>query len=92
MHHYAVLVGSIRVATEVVLVRPQQQFDLGRPAVLRWVYETVLREATRAEDLTGFLNGDTLVAIWPDLWLPKGVRRAWDDCHPVLRGATRAAG
>jgi hypothetical protein len=56
------------------------------------MYEIVLREAVCAEELTSFLDGDTLVAIWRDLFLPKGVRRAWEDCHPVLRDAAAAAG
>jgi len=55
--------------------------------MLRWMYQTVLREAARAEDLTTYLNGDLLVALWRDLFLPKGVRRAWEDQHPALRAA-----
>jgi hypothetical protein len=35
----------------------------------------VLREASRPDDLTTYLNGDTLIAVWPDLYLPKGVRQ-----------------
>jgi hypothetical protein len=66
-------------------------FDLGEPGMLRWVYQTVLREAARPEDLTVYLDGDTLVAVWPDLALPKGVRRAWEDQHPVLRAAAPTA-
>ena len=66
-------------------------FDLDDPGMLRWMYQNVLREATRAEDLTSYLHGDTLVAVWPDLVLPKGVRDAWEDQHPVLRAVTAAA-
>jgi hypothetical protein len=51
----------------------------------------VLREAGRPEDLTTYLDGDTLIALWPDLYLPKGVRQAWEDQHPVLQGAAAAA-
>jgi hypothetical protein len=53
----------------------------------RWFYQTVLREAGSLEDLTGYLDGDTLIALWPDLYLPKGVRQAWEDQHPVLDSA-----
>ena len=70
---------------------PDRTFDLGEPGMLQWVYQTVLREATREEDLTTYLNGDTLVALWRDLFLPKGVRRAWEDQHPALRAATATA-
>ena len=39
---------------------PDHTFDLSKPFMLRSMYETVLREAGRPEDLTTFLNGDTL--------------------------------
>jgi hypothetical protein len=70
---------------------PDRSFDLGEPYMLRWVYQTVLREAARQEDLSTYLDGDTLVALWPELALPKGVRRAWEDQHPALRAATPTA-
>jgi hypothetical protein len=59
--------------------------------MLRSLYETVLREASRPEDLTTYLNGDTLIAVWADLYLAKGVRQAWEDRHPDLRAARVAA-
>jgi hypothetical protein len=70
---------------------PDRTFDLGDPDLLRWMYENVLREAARPEDLAAYLNGGLLVALWPDLFLPKGVRRAWEDRHPVLRSAASPA-
>jgi len=70
---------------------PDRTFDLAEPGVLRWVYQTVLREAARPEDLSAYLDGDTLVAQWRDLALPKGVRRAWEDRHPALRAAAPTA-
>ena len=66
---------------------PDRTFDLGDPDLLRWMYENVLREAARPEDLAAYLNGELLVAVWPDLFLPRGVRRAWEDRHPVLRAS-----
>ena len=71
---------------------PDRTFDLDDAATLRWVYQTVLREATQVPDLASYLDGDTLVAVWPDLFLPRGVRQAWEDRHPVLRAATVPAG
>jgi hypothetical protein len=53
--------------------------------MLRSMYEKVLREAIRTEDLATFLNGSTLREVWRDLFLPREVRRAWEDRHPVLR-------
>ena len=66
---------------------PDRAFDLSQPFMLRSMYETVLGEASRPEDLTAYLDGDTLIALWPDLFLPKGVRQAWEDLHPLLRSA-----
>lgn len=70
---------------------PDRTFDLCEPELLRWMYENVLREATRPEDLASYLNGDVLVAVWQELFLPRGVRRAWEDRHPALRAAARPA-
>lgn len=70
---------------------PDRTFDLDEAGMLPWVYQVVLREASRPEDLTTYLNGDALISVWPDLYLPKGVRRAWEDQHPALRAATAAA-
>jgi hypothetical protein len=66
---------------------PDRAFDLDAPGMLPWMYQVVLREASSAEDLA-YLNGGTLIALWPDLHLPKGVRRAWEDIHPELRSAS----
>jgi hypothetical protein len=70
---------------------PGHQFDLGDPDTRRWYYETVLREASRPDDLTAHLDGDTLARLWGDLFLPKGVRRAWEERHPALRVTAAAA-
>jgi hypothetical protein len=69
---------------------PDRTFDLDAPGMLAWMYQTVLREATRPEDLTAFLNGDTLAAHWPELSLPRHVRQAWENRHPILRAAPAA--
>jgi hypothetical protein len=54
----------------------------------RWLYQIVLREAGRPEDLTGYLDWDTLIAARPELHLHKGVRQAWEEHHPQLCGAS----
>ncbi len=56
----------------------------------RWLYQTVLREAARPEDLTSYLNRDTLLAEWQELHLQAGVRQAWEGLHRVLRTAAVA--
>jgi hypothetical protein len=65
---------------------PDRTFDLDEPGMLQWMYQVVLREAGSTEDLA-YLNGDLLIAFWPDLFLPKGVRQAWEDQHPELHAA-----
>ena len=70
---------------------PDRTFDLAQPGMLRWMYQTVLREASRPGDLADYLHGPTLIAVWPELFLPRGVRQAWEDRHPVLRAAAAAA-
>jgi hypothetical protein len=65
--------------------QPSRRVDIGKPALLSWMYETVLREAATVDELRAWLDGDTLVRLWPELFLPAGVRAAWEERHPVLR-------
>ncbi len=67
------------------------EFDLDTPFMRRWLYEIVLREAARPQDLTTNLDGGLLIQLWPELYLPRGVRQAWEELHPILRAATAAA-
>jgi hypothetical protein len=83
--------GTVELPLWLYWSGPSPVFDLDHPALRRWLYEIVLREASRPEDLTGYLNRDTLTALWPELYLPRGVRQAWEEQHPVLRQATTAA-
>jgi hypothetical protein len=83
--------GRVELPLRLFWSLPGHRFDLDHPDTRRWYYETVLREASRPEDLTAHLDGATLVRLWPDLFLPKGVRRAWEERHPGLRVVTAAA-
>jgi len=69
---------------------PGHVFDLGDRDMRLWLYQTVLRGASSQEDLSTYLDCDTLIALWPDLFLPKGVRQAWEDQHPNLRAVVVA--
>jgi hypothetical protein len=64
---------------------PQRAFDLDQLDSLRWMYENVLREAVRVEELRTYLHGPTLLTVWPELNLPRGVRAAWEARHARLR-------
>jgi hypothetical protein len=77
--------GTVELPLRLFWSCPGHTFDLGDLDMRLWLYQTVLREASRPEDLTTYLDGDTLIALWPDLYLPLGVRQAWEDAHPLLR-------
>jgi hypothetical protein len=87
----AALRGSAKGTVELPLWlfwgNPDHRFDLGDPDMRLWLYQTVLREAGRPEDLIEYLDRDLLIGLWPDLYLPRPVRRAWEERHPVLRDA-----
>jgi hypothetical protein len=74
-----------------LLWRPDRSVDLAQPWQLTAMYEIVLTEAVRVDELCDWLDGPTLVRIWGELYLPRGVRRAWEDLHPVLRRLRAAA-
>lgn len=67
-----------------------RRFDLHDPYQLCRVYEIVLREAIRLDELRTWLDAATLQRIWPDLYLPRGVRQAWEERHPELTRAGAA--
>jgi prevent-host-death family protein len=79
--------GIVELPLRLFWSAPDRTFDLDKPSMLRALYEIVLREAFRQDDLTMYVNGDTLKAVWPDLFLPKGVRSAWEERHPSLSAA-----
>ncbi len=80
--------GTVELPIWLFWSRPGLVFDLGDPYMLRWLYQTVLREAAEPSDLTSYLNGDLLHTLWPELYLPRGVRQAWEDRHASLRSST----
>ena len=66
---------------------PKRSYDLSDDVDLRMLYETVIREAMHSEDLGELLNARLLVDVWPRLWLPLRVRRAWESRFPDLSRA-----
>ncbi len=44
----------------------------------------MLLEAGTIADLEQWIDGQQLVRMWPELYLPRGVRAAWQDWHTVL--------
>ena len=82
--------GLVELPLRLFWSLPDHRFDLDEPDLRRWYYETVLREATRPGDLAAYLDGETLVSIWPELYLPKEVRRGWEEHHQALRARVSA--
>jgi len=83
--------GTVELPLRLFWSGADRTFDVGDPGTRQWVYETVLQEATRPGDLAAFLDGPALVEMWPTLFVPDGVRRAWEDEHPALRAASAAS-
>jgi hypothetical protein len=83
--------GTVILPLRLYWSGPSPAFDLDDVDLCRWLYEIVLREAADPEELITYLNGDKLVEVWSRLFLPKGVRRAWEEHHPALRAAAASA-
>jgi hypothetical protein len=83
--------GTVTLPLRLYWSGPSPVFDLGDGWDLEWLYETVLVEAIDADELAAYLNEDLLIRQWPGLYLPKGVRRAWEERHPVLARRRAAA-
>jgi hypothetical protein len=79
--------GTVELPLRLFWSSRDRSFTLDQPFMRRWLYQTVLREASRPDHLTDYLDRDTLIALWPELYLPRGVRRAWEEHHPELRTA-----
>ena len=60
-------------------------FDFSDDVDRRRAYEVVLQEAASVDDLTAWVNGHELERLWPDLYLPRAVREAWQATHVRLR-------
>ncbi|MGH3187765.1 MAG: hypothetical protein ACRDPY_37220 [Streptosporangiaceae bacterium] len=61
------------------------EFHLEDPAERNVMYERVIREATRVDDLRSYLNEQVLRQVWDRLFLSARVRRSWEDRFPDLR-------
>jgi hypothetical protein len=83
--------GPLELPLRLFWSAPDRTFDLDDVDALRSMYEKVLRSAANTEELSAYLNGGRLTAVWSDLFLPRDLRRAWEDQHPVLRRSPAAA-
>ncbi len=62
-------------------------YDLDDPADAAVLYERVLVDAVRPQDLTRLVNASTLRTLWSRLFLPPRVRRLWEARFPNLNSA-----
>lgn len=65
----------------------QGRYDLDDPRQMCLMYERVIRESMRVEDLQSYLHGPTLLRVWNRLWLPRKVRMLWESRFPTLARA-----
>ncbi|MGF1426437.1 hypothetical protein [Kitasatospora sp. LaBMicrA B282] len=70
---------------------PPYAYDLGDQADLVLMYERVIREAQSAADLHDYLDRATLLRVWPELFLPRELRSAWQARFPELSPRAAAA-
>jgi len=59
-------------------------YDFGSAGDRAQAYQLVLLEAAETADLEQWLQHDELLRLWPELYLPRHVRAAWQGEHPVL--------
>jgi hypothetical protein len=61
------------------------EFHLDDSAERNVMYERVIREATRVDDLRSYLDEGVLYLVWRHLFLPARVRQSWEERFPDLR-------
>lgn len=57
---------------------PPYVYDLDDPGELRCAYARVMTEGL-ADDVRFYIDLDTLVMVWDDLYLPRHVRERWRE-------------
>jgi hypothetical protein len=77
--------GVVELPHRMLWLPPRdRRFDLADDYDRSRMYEIVLREAVQFSELRTLLNAGVLARVWPELFLPRGVRTAWEQRHPVL--------
>ena len=65
----------------------QALYDFAEHSDRRQAYQLVLLEAAEPADLSRWIDAGELLRLWPELYLPRAVRRAWQARHPELEQA-----
>jgi hypothetical protein len=66
----------------------QGRYDLSDERQRNLLYERVVRESMRVDDLRAYLHGPTLRRVWRQLWLPRKVRTLWESRFQSLANAS----
>ncbi|MET7422326.1 hypothetical protein [Dactylosporangium sp. NPDC005555] len=91
--HYMVpaRLADLRGPTTGVVALNQQldwsgdaRYDLDDPGDLQLMYQTVLNQASAADELSRWIDEATLRRVWHDLWLPGRLRALWQARFPEL--------
>lgn len=78
--------GEVRLPTRLDW-STSRGYRLDDRADAQLLYERVIREALRRDDLREFLNRDLLLSLWPTLFLPRRIRALWEKRLPQLAKA-----
>jgi hypothetical protein len=62
----------------------QRRYNLDHVRELSLMYERVLNEAMKVQDLRRYVHGPTLRAVWSRMFLPPRLRAAWEGWFPEL--------
>ncbi len=81
--------GVVELSHSVLWAPGGGRVDLDGPGGTALAYQAVLAEGT-VEDLVHVLNRGRLIAVWPELMLPRRVREMWESRFRELRSATAA--
>ncbi|NIK57029.1 hypothetical protein [Kribbella shirazensis] len=63
---------------------PKPRYDLASRDETIALYRKVISEASTQDDLTQYLNRDVLLALWPELRLPRRCAELWNQAFPQL--------
>jgi len=82
-------VGRVRLPLHLNWSQPGREFDLSDRRQRARVYEIVLREGT-ADDIGHLVDGALLVDLWPELIIPRRLRREWQPLIDAALGKAAA--
>ena len=78
--------GEVELSHSVLWAPGGGRIDLDEPGGTTLAYQAVLAEGG-VEDLVQVLDRGRLVAVWPELMLPRRLRQLWEARFPELRSA-----